>query len=1158
MNALLAFEWRYHTRQLSYFAALALVCGTAFVLISTGFGPTNLFINSPYVVTYSLGMLSLVGIFLVTVLSANGLLRDSEHRMSEIIFATPIGRWSYLVSRFIGIVLASFAAFVLAGLVLMLAPLLLGVDPVRLGPVQPWSYAWALLVLVLPNLVIATAIVFAIAAATRSTLATWVGGVLVYALYFITAMLVDSPLMAGTSPPTAVALARAAILDPFGLSAFFEQTRYWTPAERNTQLLSFSGHFLWNRLLWLAVAGGIFAVTARLFRMRTMPRQGRSPLPAADSLPTADSRLTTGASSAFASAARLDIRYALTSRPSVALMLLWIFFISVELWSDTSAEYGSSMYPTTATMLDTIAVPLTRLGALVLIFFAAELVWRARAHAMDELLNATPASPAMFYLAHLAALAGLVIAMTATAITVAIVVQLLQGYHEFMLPVYASLFWTATVPLIILAVLVLLLNVLSPNRYVGMFLSLIAVVTLQFGVGGIEHPLLRYGAAPEVSWSDISGFSSTAASFAWFSLYWGIVAAFIASLTVAAWRRGRDATLSRRLTAIPRRLGRGGVAVTGALFVIAASIGAFLYYQGNVRQRYTTREDMDQWRAEYERQWRSRTAASPAIASITSEVALFPGERRYTASGTYRLENHTDRNIDTVWISVRREARDVILALDGAGAVVVDSTYSMYGFVPAALLAPGESATFTFSLAVQQPRIRSAGFDESLAGNGTFLMNTRIFPQPGFNRGYEVDDANDRQRLGLPVPAPADRTATPWIAFEMTVSTSADQVAIAPGNLEREWKDGSRRFFRYSSESMVNWFALASARYAVKKEMHDGVTIEVYYHPAHAANVDRMIAAAAASLDLFGTTFGPYPFQELRIVEVPSTWAMGAAVAFPGTIFFVEDRGFLTDARDSTRLDIVTRRVAHEVAHQWWGMQLSPAPGPGATMLVESFAKYGEQRVLAARQGEAMVAELMSFDQDRYLSGRTGVEESEVPLTQVTDESWLYYGKGGVIMNALRALVGQEALDRSLQRLLQEYGGPEGRARTADFLAILHEETREEYHARVDEWLGEVVLYDLSIPAVTAKALPDGRFEVTVEVKAAKLKGDDAQPLGEPVDLAVYGADSLLTMEQPFLSSRDTTLTITVDGRPERVAIDPVIRRLDRERSDNEKKVTLP
>jgi hypothetical protein len=297
-------------------------------------------------------------------------------------------------------------------------------------------------------------------------------------------------------------------------------------------------------------------------------------------------------------------------------------------------------------------------------------------------------------------------------------------------------------------------------------------------------------------------------------------------------------------------------------------------------------------------------------------------------------------------------------------------------------LAPGDSATFTFSLGVQQPALRAAGFDESLAANGSFLINTRIFPWPGFNRGYEVDDSYERRRLGLPVPAPADRVALSWITFETTVSTSGDQLAIAPGTLEREWEQGGRRYFHYRSGApMVNWFAFASARYAVKKVVHDGVAIEVYYHPAHSANIDRMIAATATSLDLFGAGFGPYPHPELRIVEVPSTWQMGAAVAFPGTIFFVEDRGFLTDARDSSRLDIVTRRVAHEVAHEWWGMQLSPAAAPGATMLVESFAKYGEQRVLAATHGEGMVEELMSYDQDRYLSGRTGAEESEVPLT---------------------------------------------------------------------------------------------------------------------------------------------------------------------------------
>lgn len=1154
---LLAFEWRFHTRQLSWLAAAGLIIGMAFVLVSTRFGPANLDINSPYVVMYAYGMLSLVAIFVVTVLTASALLRDTEHRMSEIIFATPVSRWNYLVPRFTGVVLATFTTFLLATLVLMLAPLMLS-DPEVLGPLRPWRYAWGLLVLVLPNIVIATAIVFAIAAGTRSTLATWVGGVLVYALYFVTAMLVDSPLMAGSSPPTADALARAALLDPFGLSAFFEQTRYWTPAERNTRLLSLSGNFLWNRVLWLALGLGIVALTVRLFRMRTMPRADRKPLTTVDSLPTADSRLPTGSSSAVASAARLDIRYALGSRPSVALMLLWIFFIGIEAWSNTTSEYRSQLYPTTARMLDAIAEPLMILGSLALIFFTAELVWRARANAMDELLDATPASSAVFYLGHLLALALLIIATTVLSITVGVAVQLVRGYHELMLPLYASLFWTTALPLLLLAVLMLLLNALSPNRYVGMLVSLMAFIALRGGsIAGIQHPLAIYGAAPEVTWSDLSGFSSTARSWRWFMLYWSSVAALLALLTVAAWRRGRGSSLPRRLAAIPARLGRRGLAAAGALTFLTATVGAFLFYQGNVRVRYTTRDGVNQWRAGYERAWRARIAESPRIAAIVSDVALYPDERRFTATGSYRLENHTDATIDTVWITVRREARDVSLTLDGSPPVVVDTTYAMYGFVPAAPLAPGDSAHFTFSVAVKQPSIRAAGFDESLAENGTFLINTRVFPQVGYNRGYQQNDPATRRQLGLPEVAPADTgTAMPWISFETTVSTAADQVAIAPGALEREWQEDGRRYFRYSSGSMINWFAFASARYAVKRRNHDGVTIEVYYHPGHDANVDRMLTAAASSLDLFGAEFGPYPLPAIRIVEVPSTWQMGAAVAFPGTIFFVEDRGFLTDARDTTRIDLVTRRVAHEVAHQWWGLQLAPATGPGATMLVESFAKYGEQRVLASAQGEAMVEELMTFDLDRYLAGRTGAEASEVPLMQSGGESWLYYGKGGVVMNSIRALVGQEALDRAMRRLLEEYGGPEGRATTDDFLAILHEEAPAEYHAQVDEWLGEVVLYDLSVPAASATALPDGRYEVTIELKGAKLKGDNTTALDERVDVAVYGADSLLAVAQPLLSARDTSITITVDAQPSRVAVDPFVRRLDRERSDNSRKVT--
>jgi hypothetical protein len=83
--------------------------------------------------------------------------------------------------------------------------------------------------------------------------------------------------MASSAPPTREALARAAVLDPFGLSAFFEQTRYWTVAERDARPVTLTGRLLVNRLLWLGVSGAVlaFAYARFAFRVR-LPERRRS------------------------------------------------------------------------------------------------------------------------------------------------------------------------------------------------------------------------------------------------------------------------------------------------------------------------------------------------------------------------------------------------------------------------------------------------------------------------------------------------------------------------------------------------------------------------------------------------------------------------------------------------------------------------------------------------------------------------------------------------------------------------------------------------------------------------------------------------------------------------------------------------------------------
>ncbi|MBZ4422527.1 M1 family aminopeptidase [Myxococcus sp. RHSTA-1-4] len=1182
LGEFLRFEWRYQTRQASFYVALAVCLLMGFVFVSTGYGPDNIHVNSPYVVMQSLGLLSLLAIFMLTSFCANAALRDTEHRMEELVFATSIRKRTYLFGRFAGALLAALTVFCAAAVGLMLAPLVVAVDPERLGSVDVLRYLWALVALVLPNLVFAASLLFAISVLTRSTLASYVGGVFVYALYFVGSLLGDSPLMAGAAAQTPETMMRAALLDPFGLSAFFEQTRYWTEQERNTRLLALEGHFLWNRVLWLGVSAGVLGLVYRRFSFHVSPgtKAGRDesaePARVASSYRPMAGQDHPGAVpwAALASAVRLESRYVLRSGAFLSLLALWVFMVGMDVAAGaTRVEYGTHLWPTTGLLLSAFQQSLSIIGTMTLIYFGAELVWRERAVRIDSVLDATPASSAVFYLSKLVVLSLVTVLLSAVAMGVAVLYQLTRGYHHLEPGLYLSLLYFTGLPLVLFAVAVLFVQTLSPNRYVGMLLSLLVALVVQQGARlGLEHGLLRYAGGPPVVHSDMNGFGAALGSFSAFMAYWGAFAAFLVLVTWGLWRRGVSPSPRARLVALPRQWGRRGQVGAAACLGVFSVTGGFIFHGTNVLNTYETREQLADWKADYEKTYkRYETLAQPSVVAVKADVALFPEERRYQVSGTYRMENRTAEPIETVWVAVRRDVTRVELKLPGAAQRSHDARFGMYEFRLEQPLPPGARAELTFDLAVARRGVETQDIDSSIAGNGSFITNVEVFPSIGYRKTYELRDARERRKRGLPEVedaelaweepgvSPGNGRAREWITLDTTLSTSDDQLAVAPGVLRREWREGGRRYFRYVMDRpMLNWFAIVSARYAVEKVRHQGIDVEVYYHPGHGQNVGRMMTAATRSLDVFGEAFGPYPHEQLRIVEIPSTWGFGA-LALSNTIYYPEHRGFLADTRNPEDVDLVTRRIAHEVAHQWWGHQVDPADGPGATTLNESLAKYSEQLVLKSLHGEAHVRKVLSYDLERYLTGRASESEVEPPLSAARDQSYLYYGKGALVMNALRDLLGEAAMSRALRRLVRERAYPSAPPTTRDLLAALHAEDSEAHRGLIDQWLKEVVLYDLKVESASYEPLPDGRYRVTARIAAAKTArrgGEDvALDLDEELDVAVFtgrteGEPALYSAKHRFTGA-PAEVSVIVNARPAYVGVDPYLRRIELERTDN-------
>jgi ABC-2 type transport system permease protein len=276
LTDLLRFELRFHLRQPSFAAACLFFFGLGFTLTATGFGARELAVNSPYLVIESLAFASLFSLFAVAIFASHALLRDGDSRMEEIVFTTPVGRFQYLFSRFAGSYAAALTVMTLAAAGMMAALAMPWQDAERIAPFDVRPYLYALVAIIAPNLLFSTAVIFATAARTRSSLATYVASVFVYVLYFVGAAMTNSPLMAASSPGKGGG-GLAAIADPFALSSFFHVTRYWTTLEKNTRLVPLAGTLLVNRLVCVAIAALLWAFVHRTFKFRLM-RKGGKPL----------------------------------------------------------------------------------------------------------------------------------------------------------------------------------------------------------------------------------------------------------------------------------------------------------------------------------------------------------------------------------------------------------------------------------------------------------------------------------------------------------------------------------------------------------------------------------------------------------------------------------------------------------------------------------------------------------------------------------------------------------------------------------------------------------------------------------------------------------------------------------------------------------------
>ena len=405
-----------------------------------------------------------------------------------------------------------------------------------------------------------------------------------------------------------------------------------------------------------------------------------------------------------------------------------------------------------------------------------------------------------------------------------------------------------------------------------------------------------------------------------------------------------------------------------------------------------------------------------------------------------------------------------------------------------------------------------------------------------------------------------------WTTADITVSTDADQTPIAPGTKVSDTVANGRRTARFVADTpILGFFSVQSARYAEKHRAHGGIDLAVYYHPAHAFNVDRMLNALGGAMDYYQSGFGPYPPKQARIIEFPAYATF--AQAFSGTMPYSEAIGFVADARNPDKIDYVTYITAHELGHQWWAHQLIGAEMQGGTMLSETLAQYSALMVMKRLYGEDKIRRFLKYELDTYLRNRGAERLEELPLMRVEDQPYIHYNKGSLVMYLLQERIGEEAVNRALRTMLAKYrfkGAPY--PRSLELVDLFRKEAKTpEDQALITDLFERITLYDMKVMEPKAVRRADGKWDVTVPVEAHKFyatgKGLQKEaPLADAIPIGLFTAEPgrgafdrrnvLLMARQPVRSGRQVFHFVT-DAKPTHAGVDPYNFYIDRNSDDN-------
>lgn len=1194
LSQLISFEFSYQRKQYFFFFGAFLFLLFGLFLVKQTY---DIDYNSSYKISRQTALVSLGSVFMIMFFVISGVLRERNYQTESLIFTTKLSTFSFFISRFLGVFVFSLLTFSFLYVGLILGLFVLDLDASRIAEFNLSSYLWGWLIFALPNIFICSTIIFSVGLLSKHSLAVYSSAVFIYALYFLCSIFFESPLMASSTSTSAENLQLAAILDPFGLSAFFEQTIYWTNQEKNNLWISLTGNLLINRSLWMTIGLCTLGFSYKLFSFRNadirtkkqkkLTEKEKNNLDSEFVFKPIEPNYTSFKTdwNSYLIQTKINLQLIFKSLPFLAVLFIFIVIVLMGGYTRVTngGSYSESLFPVTFILVDSFKEVLKALMLFLVVFYSGEIVWKERELKFNGILEALPVKNTTLFFSKLTVLIALPFVLILVGILLFIGLQISKNYFNFELDVYASVLYYQGIIMIFYSILALFIQSIAKNKYLGMVLFgcfvMLFGTSLSFGIG-IEHPLLQFGKLPTVDYSNMNGYN--VGGFHYLAVHWILIGLFLAVFSFRMWKRGEKTISFKDLSSNLFTQKKSNLLLLVA-FILPLFSAAFIFYKTNIESEYLTQNKQLDRQETYERKYKKYENLEQLIpVSIFMEMDIFPEKQKYITKVKNVLRNKSSENIYKIFI-IEKDKLSTILLQD-AKLIEQDSVLGVRIFEFDKPILPNQEITFSYQITKE---IKGFETSQSILKNGSYIGLRDFSPILSYTKSWEITDSQERESRNLPKRvedkineddfAYDDESRIGKIHFEAIVSTSSDQIAITLGDLIKKWSKNKRNYYHYKTPVVIspsiNFF---SANYHVEKEDYKGISIEHYSHPSHNFNNQKIMKNIKTALDYCNQNYGKYPFKELRVLEIPAYWDFGG-FAHAGTISMVEHKLYLIDPRNETDFDLITKRTIHEVAHQWWGHLFSPKNIEGASLIVEGFTKYNEAVIMDKIIGKKALFQLGETANKQYFKGRTGNNETELPLYLAKGETYLSYGKNYSVMLSLKDLIGEEKVNQVLKNLVKEHKNKtEFSGTSLDFLEEVYKVTPQKYHSLVDDWFKKRIIYDLKIENVTSKKLENdtrGKYEVTLQIKAKRFETLENEidsknekmvsiPINEPISIGLFSVSpsqiskekeskQIIYLDSKIINQELNTFTFYVDELPLFASIDPFFTRLDKNLEDN-------